>query len=81
MPEAILAPEPVVTKIEYDRIKEGMTYRQVIEIIGAAGDEPSRSDLAGFRTVMYSWVNPNGSNMNTMFQNRKLVTKAQFGLP
>jgi len=29
---------------------------------------------------MYQWVNPGGSNMNAMFQNNKLIEKAQFGL-
>jgi hypothetical protein len=72
---------PVVTRAEYGRLQEGMTYEEAVEIIGVRGDELSRSDLAGITTVMYSWVNDNGSNMNAMFQNNKLVTKAQFGLP
>jgi hypothetical protein len=29
---------------------------------------------------MYSWQNDSGSNMNAMFQNGKLVNKAQLGL-
>ena len=71
---------------EYNQISNGHSYYQVREIIGAAGTEMSRSDLAGFTTVMYSWTNSNGSNMNAMFQGQadevpKLVTKAQFGLP
>ena len=75
-----LAPAPVVTRAEYNRIQEGTTYVQVREVIGAAGEELSRSDLAGFTTVMYSWTNSNGSNMNAMFQNDALINKAQFGL-
>jgi hypothetical protein len=75
-----LSPPPVVTKAEYDQIQEGMTYTQVREVIGAAGEELSRSDIAGYATVMYSWKNSNGSNMNAMFQNDRLVNKAQFGL-
>ncbi len=71
---------PVVTLAEYEQIREGMTYEQVRGIIGAPGQELSRSDLAGYTTVMYSWSNPNGSNMNAMFQNGGLVNKAQFGL-
>lgn len=81
IPQPVIAPPPVVTKAEYDRIMEGMSYSQVRQIIGAPGEEQSRSDLAGFSTVMYSWMNANGSNMNAMFQNDALVTKAQFGLP
>ena len=80
LPQTPLAPAPVVTRAEYNQIQEGMTYAQVRGIIGAAGEELSRSDLAGFTTVMYSWANSNGSNMNVMFQNDALVNKAQFGL-
>ncbi len=85
MPESVLAPEPVVTMSEYNRIKTGQSWAQVREIIGAKGSEISRSELAGYTTVMYSWTNSNGSNMNAMFQGGsgtipKLVSKAQFGL-
>jgi len=57
-----------------------MSYSEVRRIIGAPGEEVSRSDLAGLTTVMYSWINSNGSNMNAMFQNDELIQKAQFGL-
>jgi hypothetical protein len=62
------------------QIQNSMTYEQVQAIIGTAGEEISRSNIAGYSTVMYSWKNWNGSNMNAMFQNDQLVTKAQFGL-
>jgi len=81
LPHLIGLPPPVVTKAEYDRIEEGMTYEQVKRTIGASGEELSRSDIAGYSTVMYSWTNANRSNMNAMFQNGRLVNKAQFGLP
>ena len=71
----------VVTKAEFDRIREGMTYDEVRSIIGAPGEVLSSSDMVGIKTVMYSWMNDNGSNMNAMFQDGKLVQKAQFGLP
>ena len=81
MPQSIAEPTPVVTKSEFDQIREGMTYDQVVGIIGASGELLSSNDLAGFSTVMYSWANANGSNMNAIFQNGKLMQKAQFGLP
>jgi hypothetical protein len=71
---------PTVTMAEYSRLQSGMTYQQAAEIIGASGEEMSRNDIAGFTTVMYGWKNPDGSNMNAMFQNNGLVQKAQFGL-
>ncbi|MBI1803975.1 MAG: hypothetical protein HY033_02835 [Ignavibacteriae bacterium] len=81
LPQPIGAPAPVVTKAKFDQITEGITYEQVTAIIGASGEMLSSSDLAGIKTVMYSWRNANGSNMNAMFQNSKLIQKAQFGLP
>ena len=81
MPQSIVAPAPIVTMSEFNRIQEGMAYSEVSLIIGAAGQVLSQSDVAGFKTVMYSWSNSNGSNMNAMFQNGKLISKAQFGLP
>jgi hypothetical protein len=71
---------PTVSLGDYFRIHEGMSYDQVCEIIGSDGTEVGRSDIAGHTTVMYSWKNWTGSNMNAMFQNDRLVTKAQFGL-
>lgn len=71
---------PVVALEEYNAIREGMSYQEVASIIGDPGQEMSRSDIAGYNTVMYSWSNKNGSNMNAMFQNDKLINKAQIGL-
>jgi hypothetical protein len=72
--------EPTVTMAKFSGLQTGMTYQQAVEIIGAPGEELSRSEIAGFTTVMYAWKNPGGSNMNAMFQNGALVNKAQFGL-
>ena len=70
----------VVSRAEYNRIQSGMSYSEVADIIGD-GTEISRSDMAGYTTEMYSWENPSGGgNMNAMFQNDKLISKAQFGL-
>jgi len=72
---------PVVTMAEYQQISDGMTYDEVTAIIGAPGKELSSSNVAGYSTVMYMWSNEGGSNMNAMFQNGKLINKAQMGLP
>lgn len=68
-----------ITLEMYNKVKEGMTYEQVKNILGE-GEEMSSSEMSGIKIVMYNWVNPGGSNMNVLFQNNKLVTKAQFGL-
>src|SRR5947209_19612091 len=75
----------VVTKAHYDQILPGMSYKQVVRIIGFAGEERSRSEnrilFSKITTVMYSWTNSNNSNMIAMFQKDRLINKAQAKLP
>ena len=72
---------PAVTLDEYNRVQNGMTYTEANNIIGEKGKEMSRTEIPGTPlTVMYGWQNSDGSNMNAMFQDDKLITKAQFGL-
>jgi hypothetical protein len=72
----------VVSKFQFLRLQPGMTYRDAVKILGCEGDEVSRTEMAGFRTVIYAWKGSmwSGANMNAMFQNDRLVSKAQFGL-
>ena len=69
-----------ITAEEYARLYDGMSYSQAVAVIGEPGEETSRTDMAGYVTVAYSWKNYDGSNAIVMFQNDKLVSKAQFGL-
>jgi hypothetical protein len=69
-----------VTKAMYEAIQTGMTYAEVVRIIGRSGEEMSRVELGGHVTVMYMWQNGDGGNMNVMIQNGQVVSKAQFGL-
>jgi hypothetical protein len=79
--DAFAPEETLVTRsANYLRISNGMTYPEVVEILGETGEELSRVDLAGYTTIMYGWKRWNGANMNAMFQNGRLVQKAQFGL-
>ena len=73
------------TKAGYERLSTGMTYRQAVAALGCEGEELSSSEMAGFKTVMYAWVGSGvsglmGGNMNAMFQNDRMVNKAQLGL-
>jgi len=77
----------VLTMAKYDAIKTGMSYIDVVAIIGFGGEELSRNKINGVpgvmesvETIMYQWVNSGGSNMNAIFQNNRLFQKAQFGL-
>lgn len=71
---------PSMTKETYAKVREGMTYEQVIAIVGPPEQEVSSNEIGGFRTVMYQWKAGIMANANMTFQNGKLVSKAQFGL-
>ena len=78
--QSMVGEQPTATRSKYDRVGDGMSYAEVVAIIGEQGEELSRSDAGGLTTVMYAWGNANGSNMTAMFQGDRLVNKAQFGL-
>ena len=81
LPESSLDSPAIVTKSQYNQIDDGMSYQTVCDIIGTPGNEMSRSQIASITTAMYSWRNSNGSSMTAMFQNDRLISKSQFGLP
>jgi len=67
---------------QYQRVVTAMSYNSVRQIMGCDGKEMSRSDAAGYSTVMYEWSGETSSfgAMTVMFQNDRLVNKSQFGL-
>lgn len=71
---------PVITASEFTELRDGMSYAEAQKVIGAPGEVISSSNLGGISTQMYMWKNSNGGNANAMFQNDKLITKAQMGL-
>lgn len=71
-----------ITLDEFNRIEMGMTYDEVVGIIGSYGSELSRSEIAGYTTVILMWEGSGslGANANVTFQNGSVMAKAQFGL-
>lgn len=72
-----------VTMAGFNALANGMSYEEAVAILGRAGEKLSESDLGGVQTVMYQWKADRGSlgaNMNAMFQDGKLILKAQAGL-
>jgi hypothetical protein len=74
----------VVTKEKFDQIKDGMTYEEVVKIIGSKGNLISETGEKGtpYHTVIYQFEGDGsfGANANFTFQGGKLVNKAQFGI-
>jgi hypothetical protein len=78
------ASEVTITKEEFDKIQNGMTYEEVVKIVGGEGHKISESGKPGTaeHTVMYDYTGEGdiGANASLMFQGGKLITKSQFGL-
>lgn len=73
-------PQSRVTLANYERLAHGLSYSEAAQILGP-GTEISRVDIGGVTTVMYQWrAGSGGANMNAMFQDDQLVSKAQMGL-
>jgi len=73
-----------VTLDKFNEISNGMTYEEVVEIIGGEGNLLSETGEKGtdFYTVIYEYKGEGdpGANANFTFQDNKLQNKAQFGL-
>ena len=74
-----------ITLEEFNQIQTGMTYEQVVEVIGDGGGIMSECGKTGGgqnKTKIYSWEGKGGlgANANVTFQGGKVVAKAQFGL-
>ena len=76
--------DPNMSKAEFDKIQNGMTYEAVVKIVGGPGEMTVETGTKGddYYTVAYSFKGENGlgANAQLMFQGGKLNTKAQFGL-
>ena len=83
--EAVTYNDEKISLDEFNQIKNGMTYDEVVSIIGSKGELLSESDLgigSEYVTTMWMWEGKGsiGANANVMSQDGKVVNKAQFGL-
>ncbi len=68
----------------FEKIKTGMSYNQVVEIFGKEGKIMSETDIGmgeEYKTTIYCWYDYTGiANCNVTIQGGKVVAKAQAGL-
>lgn len=70
-----------VTLAQYNQIKDGMTYKEVVEIFGGKETSSSESEIAGIKSQIMTW-NGNGtfSLVTIGFTDGKVSSKSQTGL-
>ncbi|MDP6073779.1 MAG: DUF3862 domain-containing protein [Myxococcota bacterium] len=76
-------PPPIVTLAEFEQIEIGMSYREVVDILGEPGvviAPPAEAGAREVETIRYVWQNSDVSNMKATFENGQLTGKAQLYL-
>lgn len=69
-----------LTMAQYEKLRNGMTYKQVVDILGSEGEELSRSEIGRNKTIVYMWKDDNFSSISAIFFNDKLMSKSKSGL-
>ena len=70
-----------VTLSNYTQLKKGMSYAEVVKILGKEGTNTgAKHSLPGTKVVQYLWNGEDGGSMTALFQNNRLISKAQSGL-
>lgn len=74
----------LITLSIFNKLKTGMTYAEVRDLIGADGELTSSVDIGDYqyKTETYTWDGAGdfGANAIIMFQGGGLTSKAQYGL-
>lgn len=74
--------DPVATKAKFDKVKEGMTYKEVREIFGAEGvvTYMDADEDFGYEYVEYMWNGPDDSFAQVVFDKGKVSLSSENGL-
>ena len=79
------APEPTptsrkgVTLANYNKLQTGMSYSEVVEILGSPGKKIS-DETAAPNTITYMWGGDQVGNIRVTFQNDRLLQKSEYGM-
>jgi hypothetical protein len=69
-----------LTKEKFGQLKNGMSYKQVAEIIGSEGEEVSMSEVGRYKVASYKWQGPDFQMIICVFNNDKMTSKTQANL-
>lgn len=77
----IVQEQTKVTLEKFNKIETGMTYKQVVDIIGEEGTISTESSYGNQSMKVYYWYASNRiANATVSFMNGKVTAKSQIGL-
>lgn len=65
---------------KYNQIKNGMTYKQVVEIIGSEGTETMSSGNGKYKVESYKWDGEGYEYLSIVLSGGKVTSKTQANL-
>ena len=73
-----------ITASEFNKIKNGMTYEEVVKIVGCEGELGADASFGSYSSEIYTWKGLlyyiSGANANVTFSNGRVSGKASIGL-
>jgi hypothetical protein len=69
-----------LTLDKYNQIKNGMSYAEVVEIMGSAGTETMSSGEGKYKVESYKWEGDNYQFVTVILMGGKVNSKVQNGL-
>lgn len=77
----VIQEQKKMTLEKFNKIETGMTYQQVVDVIGEEGTLSTESSYGNQSMKVYYWYASNGiSNATISFMNDKVTAKSQVGL-
>lgn len=71
---------PTATLAHFERLEKGQTYDRAVKIIGADADVITDEQIEASLMRKAKWINADGSELELLFVNTKLLEKNQRGL-
>lgn len=71
---------PQITLVAFEQVQTGMTYDQVVGVLGGHGEETSATELGGTKSQTYTWRGGIGQVVIITFTNGTVAMKTQTGL-
>ena len=70
-----------ITAEKYEQIQNGMTYQELVALIGEEGNLTAESETLGSKTVMYEWTAEDGwGTAIIVLQDNAVINKSQTGV-